>query len=101
MLPLVLAAAVSSMAFSRSQIRPCPAPAQIPTASTTHARLSKLGDLPDANQVLLVLRTVDGCAYQQVVRFKVSTSGGQPAADPRGVLVPDGPRLTPVAPAGR
>ncbi len=51
------------------------------------ARARKLGELPDANSVLAVLVTVDGCPYQVITRFKVSSPGPFYA---RGVLAPAG-----------
>jgi hypothetical protein len=96
MLPLVLAAGLSVLTAAPRSL-PCPAPPQTPTAFIAPLRPRKLADLPDANHVLLVLRNVGGCVYQQVVRFKVSTPGSQPL--PQGVLVPDGAQVQPAAPA--
>ena len=97
MLPFVLAAAVSALPAGAPPAHPCPAPPPTLAASTAPPRLQKLADLPDANQLLLVIRSVGGCFYQQVVRFKVSTPGSAPS--PQGVLVPDGARVMPTAPA--
>ena len=46
-----------------------------------------LASLPDANEVRLVLRKVDGCDYQEITRFNVSTGGPALA---HSVLVPAG-----------
>ena len=97
MLPFAFAAATMSVAVGPPPAHPCWAPPQTLTASAAPLRAQKLADLPDANQVLLVLSSVDGCAYQQVVRFKVSTPGSEPL--PHGVLVPDGARVQQAAPA--
>ncbi len=76
------------------------------TSSSTPARAQRLADLPDANVVLTVVRSVGGCSYQQVVGFNVSThapaqAGGMQVPGWRGTLIPDGARLTPATPAGR
>jgi hypothetical protein len=49
--------------------------------------IKKLGDLPDANEIRAVYRTVSGCPMADVTRFHVSTPGG---TVPGGVLVPIG-----------
>jgi hypothetical protein len=63
------------------------------------ARATRLGDLPDAEMDLAVLRSVDGCAVREVVRFNVSQRGpngalqapAQPTPGYAGRLVRSGP----------
>ena len=96
MLALVLAPVLTFVSPS-----PPPAPCSLPQTTQTaqHAptRVQRLGDLPDADMDLAVMRTVDGCAMRQVVRFHVSdpapTGGETGLSVPgiRGTLVPQGP----------
>ena len=102
MIVLALAAATSVA------IVPAPAPATMTCAppqslqAAQHApvRAQKLGDLPDAEMDLAVVRSVDGCWVRQVVRFNVSTPGGGAAPEGEhipgytGTLVPE-TRVTP------
>jgi hypothetical protein len=82
----------------------CDLPRATSTANPAPPRTRKLGDLPDASEVLLVDRKIGGCRYLQVVRTKVSQGGG---AEPeglhvqgmRGVLVPaDSGKIEPATP---
>ncbi len=105
---LILAAAVTALQGAPGQPAPdCHAHPQI-TSSTTpppvHAQT--LGSLPDANEVRAVLRSVDGCSYQEVVGFNVSTHAPAPAGGLHvqgwsGTLMPDGARVIPATPTGR
>ncbi len=85
-------------------VPPPPAPdcgpaATIPTAQHAPVRAQRLGDLPDAEMDLAVLRSVDGCSVREVVRFNVSTRGpngalpapAAPTPGYAGKLVPTGP----------
>ena len=79
---------------------------QIPTSSAQPLRAQRLGSLPDANEIRAVLRTVNGCSYQEVVGFNVSTHAPAPAGGLHlngwtGTLVPDGARATPTTHASR
>ena len=76
------------------------------TSSSTPVRAQRLAELPDANVVLAVMRSVGGCSYQQVVGFNVSTHAPAQASGIhvpgwRGTLIPDGAKLSPAMPAGR
>ena len=76
------------------------------TSTATPLRAQRLADLPDANAVLAVTRSVGGCTYQQVVGFNVSThtpgrAGGMQAPGLRGTLIPDGAKLAPATPTAR
>ena len=84
----------------------CVARQQIPTAGAQPPRVQRLGSLPDANQVRAVLRTVNGCSYQEVVGFNVSTHApahvdGLHVPGLSGTLIPDDARVTPATPAKR
>ena len=70
------------------------------TSTAAPLRAQRLADLPDANAVLAVTRSVGGCSYQQVVGFNVSThapeqAGGMQVRGLRGTLIPDGANLAP------
>ncbi len=97
MLALVLAPVLTFVSPS-----PPPAPCNLPQTTRTAQqapalRVRKLGDLPDADMDLAVIRTVDGCAMRQVVRFHVSdpasTAGETGLSVPglKGTLAPQGP----------
>ena len=84
----------------------CLARQQIPASTVQPLRAQRLGSLPDANEVRAVLRTVNGCPYQEVVGFNVSTHAPAPAGGLHlngwtGTLIPDDARATPATPAGR
>ena len=73
----------------------CRLPQAVATASRAAAQVRRLGDLPDANEVLAVQRRIGGCDYQQVTRANVSGKGqvelqGLHVPGLRGVLVPSG-----------
>jgi hypothetical protein len=80
----------------------CGAPQTALTSQNTPMRARKLGDLPDAEMDLAVIRSIDGCWVRQVVRFHVSDPrGGVPPEGAHvpgytGTLVPDGPVAKPV-----
>jgi hypothetical protein len=102
MLALVLAPV---LAMASPAARPCALPQTTHTShDTPPAALQKLGDLPDADMDLAVLRTVDGCAMRQVVRFHVSdpSPGGAEAGlqlpGVKGTLVPQGAARQPAQP---
>jgi hypothetical protein len=89
--------------------QPCPPPAAIVTKGPGFSGPQKLTQVPDANLMLAVLRRVDGCDYQQVVRFHVSSPGAQTTLDLSGartikgldgVLVPSGVAIEPLKPTG-
>ena len=96
MLALVLAPIIT-------MVTPPPAPTcNLPQTTPTaqHApstRVQRLGDLPDADMDLAVMRTVDGGAMRQVVRFHVSdraptgAEAGLHVPGIEGTLVPQGP----------
>ncbi len=72
----------------------CGPPRTVATAQTDQLKVRKLGDLPDAEMDLAVIRSVGGCWVRQVVRFHVSDPQSQPSVQVpgfRGILVPDGP----------
>ncbi len=105
---LVLAAAVSAALASASPPAITCAPARtVDTATRAQPRLQKLGDLPDAEMDLAVVRRVDGCWVREVIRLNVSQrnpagpSGVAPTPGYRGLLVPDGQVLTTTPTAGR
>ena len=88
MIVLALAAAVSAtIAAAPLPTVTCAAPQSF-QASQPRApmRAQKLGDLPDAEMDLAVVRSIDGCWVRQVVRFNVSTPGV--ATAPKGEHVP-------------
>ena len=83
----------------------CKLPQTAQTAQHAPApRAQKLGELPDADMDLAVVRSVDGCWVRQVVRFHVSDpgpNGAEPGAHVpgiRGTLVPQGPVAPSVQP---
>ena len=92
MTPLILAVAVASVTPG-----PPPATCSLPKATPSHsqspARARKLAVLPDANAIRAVLRTVDGCAYQDIIRLQVSRAG---PVYPSGTLAPVQDRIAPV-----
>ena len=103
MLALVLAPLVALA----TPAQPCGPPRTVPTAQTTPQHAQRLGDLPDAEMDLAVIRSMNGCYVRQVVRFHVSDRNPLNSPEPggrlpgyTGTLVPDGavPRTTP---AGR
>ena len=96
MLALVLAPVLTFVSPS-PPAHPCPLPQTQQTSQTAPPSAAhKLGDLPDADMDLTVLRTVDGCAMRQVVRFHVSdpAPGGAETGlhlpGVKGTLVPQG-----------
>ena len=88
MIVLVLAAAASVAIIPAPPpvAATCAAPQSFQAAQHAPTRTQKLGDLPDAEMDLAVVRRVDGCWVRQVVRFNVSTPGL--AAAPRGEHIP-------------
>ncbi len=50
----------------------CAAPPTVRTVQQAPERARKLGDLPDAEMDLAVIRSVGGCYVREVVRFNVS-----------------------------
>ncbi len=108
MTAFVLAAAVAALAVPHAgsplDRHGCALPHTSGAAFHAPVTARKLGDAPDANLVLAVLRQVDGCDYQQVTRFHVSNPAA-PAADQglevpglTGVLVPSGGAVEPARP---
>ena len=102
MLALVLA---PMLAVASAPAQPCSLPQTAPTAQHAPApRAQKLGELPDADMDLAVIRSVDGCWVRQVVRFHVSDptpNGAEPGAHVpgfRGTLVPQSLAAPPVQP---
>ena len=103
---LILAAAITVVHVPQDLARPdcLPRPQVVSGAAPLGAQ--RLGSLPDANEVRAVLRTVNGCSYQEVVAFNVLTHAPGPT-DGRhvpgwsGTLIPDGAHLTPATPASR
>lgn len=75
----------------------CAGPVTSHTVQTAPAHLQKLGDLPDADMDLAVIRNVGGCWVREVTRFNVSernqagTAVTLPTPGYRGRLVPTGP----------
>ena len=73
----------------------CAAPPTVQTAQREPLRARKLGDLPDAEMDLAVIRSVGGCYVREVVRFNVSDANpasrtrAQPTPGYTGRLVPD------------
>ena len=87
MIILALAAAASAaIAPAPPPTMTCAAPRPVQAAQHAPMRAQKLGDLPDAEMDLAVVRSVDGCWVRQVVRFNVSTPGL--AATPKGEHIP-------------
>ena len=94
MLALVLA---PMLAMASPPAQSCALPQTTHTShDAPHVTVQKLGELPDADLDLAVMRTVDGCSMRQVVRFHVSSPGpGGPEAGLqlpgiKGTLVPQG-----------
>ncbi len=103
MLALVLAPLVALAPPAQA----CGPPRTVPTAQNTQQHAQKLGDLPDAEMDLAVIRTMNGCYVRQVVRFHVSDRNPLGSATPgehvpgyTGTLVPEG-AVTRVTPTGR
>jgi hypothetical protein len=98
MLALLLAPVIVMVKPGPPPSHPCPLPQAVHTSHDPAPPIvvHKLGDLPDADMDLAVLRTVDGCAMRQVVRFHVSdpSPGGAEAGVQlpgiKGTLVPQG-----------
>ncbi len=85
----------------------CGAPQTFPTAQSGQPHARKLGELPDAEMDLAVIRTMGGCYVRQVVRFNVSdpslangATAGEHVPGYTGSLVPDG-QAARTTPAGR
>ena len=85
----------------------CGPPRTVATAQTGQQHVRKLGELPDAEMDLAVIRSIGGCYVRQVVRFNVSSPNAQTLATPgehvpgyTGTLVPEGPAAR-TTPAGR
>ena len=102
MLALVLA---PMLAVASPPAPTCSLPQTALTAQHAPAqRVQKLGELPDADMDLAVIRRVDGCWVRQVMRFHVSdpvANGSEPGAHVqgyRGTLVPQGVVAPPVQP---
>ena len=99
---LVLAAAVSTLGAASPPAQDCGAPRAAQVAQHAPMRAQKLGQLPDAEMDLAVIRQLGGCWVRQVVRFHVSDPGAatpMPGSHvPRftGTLVPDGKVATPI-----
>ena len=83
MLVQLLAASIAS---APAPTMTCAAPQSFQAAQHAPMRAQKLGDLPDAEMDLAVVRSVDGCWVRQVVRFNVSTPGA--GAPPKGEHIP-------------
>ena len=104
---LILAAVVTIAPTPRGPTAlDCGARQQIPTSAVQPLHAQRLGSLPDANEVRAVLRTVNGCSYQEVVGFNVSThapapDGGLHLNGWKGTLIPDDARVSPATPASR
>ena len=102
MLALVLA---PMLAAASPPAHACSLPQTALTSQhATPPRAQKLGQLPDADMDLAVIRSMDGCWVRQVVRFHVSDpapNGAEPGVHVpgfRGTLVPQGSVLAPVQP---
>ena len=94
MIALVLAAAVAT---SPLKTTPACAPGQVrTTAPSGQVHAQALAELPDAMAIRAVLRDVDGCPYQDVIRFHASAGG---PALPSGTLVPAAGKIEPATPA--
>jgi hypothetical protein len=84
----------------------CRLPPTANTAFVGHKPMRKLGEAPDANEILAVQRSIGGCDFQQVVRTGVSTPGvrvpqGLHVEGLVGVLVPSGnAAVEPAKPTG-
>lgn len=79
----------------------CGLPRATETAQNAPIQAQKLGQLPDAEMDLAVVRSVNGCWVRQVVRFHVSDPRPQAGPGGRapgftGTLVPEG-RVAPPA----
>ncbi len=103
MLALVLAPLVALA----SPAQACGPPRTVPTAQNAPQQARKLGDLPDAEMDLAVIRSMNGCYVRQVVRFHVSDRNPLNGATPgehvpgyTGTLVPEG-SVARTTPAGR
>ncbi len=104
---LVLAAAAAiAVAPTPPPNTNCTAPRTALTAQSAPVHARKLGDLPDAEMDLAVIRSVGGCWVREVIRFNVSQRdrAGPAVAVPtpgyRGQLVTEGkvaPTTTPAA----
>jgi hypothetical protein len=97
MIALVLAPLIALAA--PPPVRDCGPSPTTPVAQHGSIHARKLGDLPDAEMDLAVIRSVDGCAVREVVRFNVSQRGpngaspapAAPTPGYMGQLVPNGP----------
>ncbi len=85
----------------------CGPPRTVATAQAGQQHVRKLGELPDAEMDLAVIRSIGGCYVRQVVRFNVSSPNAQTLSTPgqhvpgyTGTLVPEGPAAR-TTPAGR
>ena len=84
MLSLVLAAAVATAAPAPPQ--PDCSPPQVKTLQpAVRPQVQQTTKLPDALEIRAVLRSVNGCQYQDVIRFSVSKPGPY---YPSGTLAP-------------
>ena len=91
MLALVLAPLI---AVATPHAPVCAASPTVRTVQQAPERARKLGDLPDAEMDLAVIRSVGGCYVREVVRFKVSDHNPAartlaPTPGYAGQLVPD------------
>lgn len=98
MTPLILA--VTMMSVQPAAPAPeCRLPRASPTAQPgAPPRSRRLADMPDANAIRAVLRTVDGCQYQDVIRYQVGKAG---PTYPPGTLAPVQDRVTKAEPTAR
>jgi hypothetical protein len=95
-MPVLVLAAAAALATASPPAIPCGPASTVEAATSAQPHACKLGDLPDAEMDLAVLRRVNGCSVREVVRFKVSVRGPAgpsvvvPTPGFRGRLVPDG-----------
>jgi hypothetical protein len=87
MLPL-LAAAITSITVAPAPPPPDCAPPQVKTLQPAERpQVQQTTKLPDALEIRAVLRSVNGCQYQDVIRFSVTEPGPY---FPSGTLAPVG-----------
>ncbi|HEY5412512.1 MAG TPA: hypothetical protein VIJ94_17470 [Caulobacteraceae bacterium] len=100
---LIFAAALSTLSAAPAPpAHDCGAPRAAQVAQHAPMQAQKLGQLPDAEMDLAVIRRLGGCWVRQVVRFHVSdpnagaTTQGSHVPGFTGTLVPDGKVAKPI-----
>jgi hypothetical protein len=79
LLPAIGVAAPTTSGLKAPNLR-CPGAPQAQWTGQKGASVSKLGDLPPGNLMLTVVREIDGCPQDTVIR---TNYGGKPAQAPK------------------